>query len=78
MRWRGLSNGALLARAGEEFDVFITVDRNLRHQQNLKKLPIAIIVVHVRNNDYDLLRPFVPRMHDVLQRIEPRELVLIE
>lgn len=78
MRWRGLANGALLARAAEEFDVFITVDRNLRHQQNLKKLPIAIIVVHVRNNDYDVVRPFVPRILEVLERISPRQLVLIE
>jgi hypothetical protein len=78
MRWRGLTNGALLARAGEEFDVFITVDRNLRYQQNLKKLPIAIIVVHVQKNDYDLIRPFVPQILESLRRIAPRELVLIE
>ncbi len=78
MRWQGLSNGALLARAGEEFDVFLTVDRNLRHQQNVRKLPIAVVVVHVRNNDYDLIRPFVPRILDALERIAPREIVVIE
>jgi hypothetical protein len=78
MRWRGLSNGALLTRAGEEFDVFITVDPNLRHQQNVRKLPIAVIVIHVRKNDYDLIRPFVPRTLDALERIAPREIVVIE
>jgi len=29
MGWAGLDNGELLARAEKDFDVFITVDRNL-------------------------------------------------
>jgi hypothetical protein len=77
MKWHGVSNGALLARAGETFEVFLTVDRNLRHQQNLKKLPIAVIVVHVPNNDYDALRALVPQIRKALARIRPRELLVI-
>jgi len=78
MKWDGVANGALLVRAGERFDVFLTVDRNLRHQQNLKKLPVAVIVVHVPNNDYDTLRAFLPRIRAELTRFRPRELVVIE
>jgi predicted nuclease of predicted toxin-antitoxin system len=79
MQWRGVSNGALLARAAQEgFEVFLTVDRNLRHQQNVKKLPIAVVVVHVRNNEYDEVRPFVPRIEEVLARIQRGALVVIE
>ena len=77
MRWRGVSNGALLARAAEEFDVFLTVDKNLRHQQNVRKLPIAVIVVEVPNNDYDVVRPFVPRIEEALARVQARELIVI-
>ena len=33
--WSALRNGMLLAKAEAEFDVLITTDRNLRHQQNL-------------------------------------------
>lgn len=32
MGWAGLDNGELLARAEKEFDIFITVDRNLTFQ----------------------------------------------
>jgi hypothetical protein len=78
MHWRGVANGSLLAKAAEDFDVFITVDKNLRHQQNLKKLPIAVIVIHTISNDYELLKPFVPRILETLRRIRPREFVLIE
>lgn len=35
MGWAGTKNGQLLALAEAEFDVFITVDRNLSCQQNL-------------------------------------------
>lgn len=35
MGWAGIKNGQLLALAEAEFDIFITVDRNLSFQQNL-------------------------------------------
>lgn len=47
----GLKNGALLARASGTFDVFITVDSNLRFQQNLANLGLAILVLRAVSND---------------------------
>jgi hypothetical protein len=41
--WTGITNGALLRLANDQFDVFITTDKNLRYQQNLKGLRLAII-----------------------------------
>lgn len=35
MNWAGIKNGELLALAEDQFDVFITTDRNLRYQQKL-------------------------------------------
>ncbi len=43
MGWAGIKNGQLLAEG--EFDVFITVDRNLSFQQNLSQFNIAVIVL---------------------------------
>jgi hypothetical protein len=34
--WSGIKNGKLLALAAPEFDVFLTIDQNLKYQQNLK------------------------------------------
>jgi len=43
MGWSGKKNGELLKLiAGETFDVFITVDQNLRYQQNLPASRIGI------------------------------------
>jgi hypothetical protein len=35
MGWTSVKNGELLALASEQFDIFLTVDRNLSFQQNL-------------------------------------------
>ena len=44
--WSTLTNGDLLVAAEREgFDVVVTTDRNLRDQQNLGGLSIAIIVL---------------------------------
>lgn len=45
MGWAGVKNGALLALAQSQFDVFVTVDRNLSYQQDLSNFDIALIVL---------------------------------
>src|SRR6267142_3529244 len=44
--WSGKENGELLAVAETQFDVLVTVDTNLRYQQNLTGRRIAIVVLH--------------------------------
>ncbi|MEI9931757.1 MAG: DUF5615 family PIN-like protein [Rhizomicrobium sp.] len=65
MGWLGIKNGALLALASEQFDVFLTVDRNLSFQQNLTGR-LAVIVLRAKSNRLADLRPLVPRLLDVL------------
>ena len=44
--WDTLRNGELLdAAEAAGFDVFLTTDRNLRHQQNLTGRKLAIVVL---------------------------------
>jgi predicted nuclease of predicted toxin-antitoxin system len=43
--WSTLQNGELLARAAAQFDVLITTDRNLKNQQNLSQVKLAIVVL---------------------------------
>jgi predicted nuclease of predicted toxin-antitoxin system len=44
--WDTLKNGELLTAAeAAGFDVFVTTDRNLRHQQNLLGRRIAIVIL---------------------------------
>ena len=48
--WLRISNGQLLALAAAEFDVFVTVDRNLPFQQHLSKFDIAVILLRAKTN----------------------------
>jgi len=60
--WAALKNGELLARAQQEFDAFVTVDRNLPFQQQLSGFSIAIIVLRARSNRVRDLRSLVPQL----------------
>jgi hypothetical protein len=61
MQWNGLKNGVLMSAAiGEEFDVFLTIDKNLEFQQNLKKHNIIIAVFDVKQNNIKLYEPLLP------------------
>lgn len=48
MGWSGLKNGRLINAAVEEkFDVLLTIDKNIVHQQNLSNHEIAIVALDV-------------------------------
>ena len=66
MGWAGVKNGALLTLAEKEFDVFVTVDRNLSFQQNLPTFDIAILVLHAPSNRLADLRPLAPMILSAL------------
>ncbi|GAB4174255.1 MAG: hypothetical protein Fur006_04040 [Coleofasciculaceae cyanobacterium] len=66
MGWAGVKNGQLLALAEAEFDVFITVDRNLSFQQNLPQFNIAVIVLQAPSNRLADLKPLASGVLAVL------------
>ena len=66
MGWAGKSNGELLALAVEHFDVFLTSDRNLSHQQDLSLFDIAVVVLVASTNRLEDLRPLKREILDVL------------
>jgi len=59
--WSGKENGELLALAEARFDALVTIDRNLRYQQNLSGRKIALLVVRARSNRVADLEPHFPR-----------------
>lgn len=72
MRWEGLKNGALLAKAEEAgFDLLLTVDQNLRYQQNLSGHAIAVVVMIANGITVDDLRPLIPAVENILLTIQP-------
>ena len=77
-RWLGLKNGVLLRAAADAgFEVLVTADKALRHQQNLAAIGVAVVLVtNVRNRMQDL-RPLIPQILAALARIEKGQLIEI-
>jgi hypothetical protein len=73
MGWAGVKNGALLTLAEKEFDVFITVDRNLSFQQHLPEFNIAVLVLHATSNRLADLRPLAPSILSTLPTLTKGE-----
>lgn len=46
MGWAGIRNGELLTLAEGQFDVFLTVDRNLSFQNEVHRFALAVVVLH--------------------------------
>jgi hypothetical protein len=67
--WQELSNGRLLAAAEETgFDVLITADQNIQHQQNLTARKLALIVLDT--NHWPTLKPHLDSIEAAIVRVE--------
>lgn len=75
--WAGKQNGELLRLAEKDFDVLLTNDQNMEHQQHLQQFDLAFIVLAAPTNDIDDLRPLMPGVNAALQTIAPREILYI-
>ncbi len=64
--WANVADGRLLLLAQDEFDVLVTIDRNLRFQQHLPKYRIAVVVLCAKTNRLADLLPLVPKLLETL------------
>jgi len=75
--WSGKENGELLAIAETEFDVLVTLDTNLRYQQNLAGRRIAILVLLGRTNRLSHLSRHFPACAEALVTIKPGDIIRV-
>ena len=77
MGWAAKKNSELLKLVESDFEVFLTVDQNLRHQQNLASSSLKFIVLVAANNQYDSLAPLIPQVKVVLEILAPGDVIEI-
>jgi len=75
--WAGLKNGALLSQAEKEFDVLLTMDSNMVHQQNLAKYQIAIVALKAKSNRLADTRPLMAKVLIILPSAIPGTLTTV-
>lgn len=78
MGWSGKRNGELLKLMTEnDFELFVTVDRNLPYQQNLQKLLLTIVVLHTKDNTRETSRLLIPKLFNHLSKGNPQNVIKI-
>ena len=76
--WAGKQNGELLRLAEQEFDVLLTNDQSMEHQQNLTQFNIAFVVLVAQTNDINDLRPLISLVDEVVKTIRAGEIRYIK
>ena len=72
-----LSNGDLLTAAEEAgFDILLTTDKNMRYQQNLAGLKIAVIVLG--RQQWPQLEPHIQRVIEAINAAQPSSYVEVD
>lgn len=67
MGWLGMKNGELLNLATiNGFDIFLTLDKNLKYQQSINKFDLKFIVLLSVNNKHQTLQPYIEKVKDLL------------
>ncbi|HLJ50773.1 MAG TPA: DUF5615 family PIN-like protein [Bryobacteraceae bacterium] len=75
--WSGLTNGGLLDVAEEAgFDLLITADQNMRHQQNLTGRRLALLVLST--NNWSLIQQHISKILVGIEGTQPSQFVFID
>jgi hypothetical protein len=77
MGWGGVTNGKLLALAQEEFDVFVTIDQNIEHQTNIRKLRLGLLVVKVPDNKIKFYEPIFAEMRGAAEKLSAGQVLCV-
>jgi predicted nuclease of predicted toxin-antitoxin system len=79
MNWSGLKNGKLLSAAvTAEFDILLTIDKNLEYQQNINNHEIVVVVLDVEKSKIDFLLELLPKFKEQIDEYEKGKVYLIE
>ena len=79
MGWSGIKNGDLLEKMeSKDLRVLLSVDKNMSHQQNLENHNVCLIVINAKNNRYDALLKFVPKIEELLSEEIKSGLIIVE
>jgi predicted nuclease of predicted toxin-antitoxin system len=79
MGWSGLKNGELLAKCSENnFDILLTIDKNITNQQSIKKFNVAVVVLNCSNSKIESITPFIPKFNKIIEHFSKGNYFVID
>ena len=75
----GIKNGKLLTYCAENnFDILLTIDKNLMFQQNLDKYPLTIVVLNCFTSKIEELVTFMPSFKSQVESFEKHRAYIVD
>ena len=75
----GIINGKLMTYCVEnQFDILLTIDKNLMHQQNLDKYPVTIVVLNCFTSKIEELITFLPSFKSQVETLQKQKAYIID
>lgn len=72
MGWATLKNGELLDAAEKAgFDVLLSGDKTIRHEQNMADRKIALL--YMSDNHWPIVKHYIPAIEDAIHQAKPGE-----
>jgi len=76
--WSGIKNGKLLQLINAAgYDAFVTIDQNLRYQQNLSALNFAIIVLSIKDHTIGSYLPLFELLRKAVETSRAGDILLV-
>lgn len=75
--WAGKRNGELLALTEGSYDVFLTLDKGIKYQQNLSGRGIAVVIIKAQSNRLEDLAEQVPACLAALKQVQAGQVILV-
>ena len=76
--WTSFTNGELLVRAQDRFDVLLTADRRLQFQQNLAGFNIVVVVILTVSLQHRHIQRSIEAIRAALAAVGPGELLHVQ
>jgi hypothetical protein len=76
--WSAVQNGELLRRAAERFDVLVTADQRLQHQQNIAGLNIGVVIIVAVDTRLPHLRTAIPELRIAISNVAAGSFAIVK
>ena len=75
--WSSLKNGELLRRAEKAFDVLLTADKRLQHQQNIPAYRIGVVVIGTPDARLPRLQQILHDLRAAIRDVTPGAVIVV-
>ena len=75
--WQNKQNGDLLAVAEHQFDVLLTMDKQIPDQNLLSRFSIGLLIIRARSNRLADLLPLVPSIIRMIPLVKQGQAVIV-